>query len=75
METRAGRKTLVDRRRDPNFEQVTGHVPKPLARKFKVFCTEHQVTIAEGLEEAITLFLQSQDKVKASTGDKEKTDG
>lgn len=60
-------KTLVDRRRDPNYEQVTGHVPKALARQFKVFCTGEQITIAEGLEEAIALFLQSKGKARADT--------
>jgi hypothetical protein len=49
---------LVDRRRDPNYEQVTGHIPKPLAKQFKVFCTENGITIAEALETAVTLFLQ-----------------
>ena len=52
------RKPLVDRRRDPNYEQVTGHIPKPLAKQFKVFCTENGITIAEALETAVTLFLQ-----------------
>lgn len=51
-------KTLVDRRRDPNYEQVTGHIPKPLAKQFKVFCTENGTTIAEALETAVQLFLQ-----------------
>ncbi len=52
------RKTLVDRRRDPNYEQVTGHIPKSLAKQFKVFCTENGITIAEALETAVQLFLQ-----------------
>lgn len=55
-------KNLVDRRKDPNYEQVTGHVQKDLARRFKVFCTDQRITIAEALDEAIALFLQQTDK-------------
>lgn len=55
-------KNLVDRRKDPNYEQVTGHVQKDLARRFKVFCTDQRITIAEALDEAIALFLQQADK-------------
>ncbi len=61
MEMRArGSKALVDRRKDPDYEQVTGHVQKDLARRFKVFCTEHRITIAEGLDKAIALFLENE---------------
>lgn len=49
---------MVDRRKDPNYEQVTGHVQRDLARQFKVFCTDQRITIAEALDTAITLFLQ-----------------
>lgn len=55
-------KNLVDRRKDPNYEQVTGHVQKDLARRFKVFCTDQRITIAEALDKAIALFLQQADK-------------
>lgn len=51
---------VVDRRRDPSYEQVTGHIPKTLAKQFKVFCTENEITIAEALEKAVLLFLQEQ---------------
>ena len=55
-------KLLVDRRKDPNYEQVTGHVQKDLARRFKVFCTDQRITIAEALDQAISAFLQQADK-------------
>jgi hypothetical protein len=55
---------LVDRRRDPNYEQVTGHIPKSLAKQFKVFCTENGITIAEALETAVQLFLQEKNNHK-----------
>jgi hypothetical protein len=56
------KKNLVDRRKDPNYEQVTGHVQRDLARKFKVFCTDQRITIAEALDKAIALFLQQTDR-------------
>jgi DNA-binding transcriptional MocR family regulator len=70
-----GSKSLVDRRKDPDYEQVTGHVQKDLARRFKVFCTEHRITIAEGLDQAIALFLKSEleeGKPKSQARDKGK---
>ncbi len=54
---------MVDRRKDPNYEQVTGHVQRDLARRFKVFCTDQRITIAEALDEAIALFLQQGDRL------------
>jgi hypothetical protein len=53
---------LVDRRKDPNYEQVTGHVQRDLARRFKVFCTNQRITIAEALDQAIAAFLQQADE-------------
>jgi len=50
---------LVDRRKDPNYEQITGHVAREIARRFKIFCTEQRITIAHALEEAIELYLQT----------------
>jgi len=57
------KRNLVDRRKDPNYEQVTGHVQRDLARRFKVFCTDQRITIAEALDKAIALFLQQGDKL------------
>ena len=54
---------LVDRRKDPNYEQVTGHVQRDLARRFKVFCTDQRITIAEALDKAIALFLEQGDRL------------
>jgi hypothetical protein len=56
-------RNLVDRRKDPNYEQVTGHVQRDLARRFKVFCTDQRITIAEALDKAIALFLQQGDRL------------
>ena len=48
---------LVDRRKNPDYEQVTGHVKKDLSRDFKAYCTKTRITIAEALEQAIQLWL------------------
>ncbi len=56
---------MVDRRKDQNYEQVTGHVQKDLARRFKVFCTDQRITIAEALDKAIALFLQQADQYQS----------
>ena len=49
---------MVDKRKDPDYEQVTGHISRDVARRFKIFCTEQRITIAHALEEAIGLYLQ-----------------
>jgi len=50
---------LVDRRKSPDFQQLSGHIDKSLLRQFKTFCAGEDVTIAEALEEAIALYLKS----------------
>lgn len=48
------------KRRDPNYMQLTGDVKKELGLKFKAMCTLNQLAIGEGLEQAITLWLEQQ---------------
>lgn len=50
---------LVDRRKSPDFQQISGHIDKILVRQFKTFCTGEDITIAEALEDAIALYLKS----------------
>ncbi|WP_193200779.1 hypothetical protein [Nostoc sp. MG11] len=50
----------MDRRRSPGFRQVCGHVPDQQYRTFKSVCAEQDITVAEALEEAITLWLKRQ---------------
>ncbi|NJL20559.1 MAG: hypothetical protein HC895_06690 [Leptolyngbyaceae cyanobacterium SM1_3_5] len=50
---------LVDRRKSPDFQQISGHIDKSLVRQFKTFCTGEDITIAEALEDAIALYLKS----------------
>ena len=57
QEVQNGRK-LVTRRKDPNYTQVTSHVPKELAKRLKFYCAEHETTITEVIEQALKEFLE-----------------
>ncbi len=50
----------ASRRADPNFTQVSGYVPKPLALDFKVAYTRAEINQSEALEQAIALWLAQQ---------------
>lgn len=48
------------KRDNPGYSQVSGHVPKELALKFKIVCTSKETTQSEALEQAIKLWLEAQ---------------
>lgn len=48
---------VVDKRRSPDYEQVSAYLPKPLARQFKTATTAIGVERSVAMEEAITLWL------------------
>lgn len=52
--------TLVGKRQDPNYQQVSGYVPKPLALKFKSTCVALEIDISEALEQMIQEWLDKQ---------------
>lgn len=52
--------SLVTRRKDPNYVQVTSHIPKDLAKRLKFYCTEKETTITELVETAIKEFLDKE---------------
>jgi len=56
------KKALTTKRDDPNFSQVSGYIPKAIALKFKVACTEDEITQSDGLEQAIQLWLAQRKK-------------
>jgi hypothetical protein len=63
---------LVDRRKSPDYQQISGHVDKNLVRQFKTFCTSEDITIAEALEQAMAAYLESKGvkpQLKSSEGD------
>lgn len=45
------------KRRDPNYIQVMGDVQKDIGLRFKAVCSLNQLAIGEGLEAAITVWL------------------
>ena len=58
-------KSVVDRARSPDYNQVTGHVKNDVALEFKAFCVKERISISEGMELALSLFLTTyQDKEK-----------
>lgn len=50
-------KNLTTKRKDPNYSPITAHIPKPLARRLRMYCTEYEKTIAETVEKAIEAYL------------------
>jgi hypothetical protein len=49
---------VVTKRDDPNYAQVSGYVPKNLARSFKIACTSKDMSQSEALEEALAKWLE-----------------
>ena len=49
---------LVTKRDDPNYAQVSGYIPKELARKFKILCTSEEISQSEALEVAVMMWLR-----------------
>ena len=48
---------MVTKRNDPNYTVVRGHVPKKLAQRFKRYCVDRETDYSDGLEQALTFFL------------------
>ncbi|MEM0978808.1 MAG: hypothetical protein AAGH78_00905 [Cyanobacteria bacterium P01_H01_bin.58] len=47
------------RRRDPNYMQACGDLPKPLALKLKAVCVLRELSQSEALEAAVIMWLES----------------
>ncbi|NEP08916.1 MAG: hypothetical protein F6K14_01425 [Symploca sp. SIO2C1] len=48
---------MVSKRADPNYQQISGYIPKEIGTEFKIACTRMGVNHSEGLEQAVTLWL------------------
>jgi hypothetical protein len=57
--------TLVTKRNDPNYAQVTGHIPVDLARRFGIYCASKQISKSEGLEKAVETLLAQEPEFSA----------
>jgi len=55
---------MATRRTQPDYEQISGYVPKDLALQFRILCTTERRTQSEVLEEAVNLLLDSRDNAK-----------
>lgn len=64
---------MVTKRKDPNFTQVTSHVPKDLARRLKRYCADHDTTITDTVTQALEDFLEKHDKHPVLMENKPKT--
>ncbi|WP_414529523.1 hypothetical protein [Nodularia chucula] len=49
---------MVDKRRSPDFSQITGYVPKPLATEFRVACTRLGVSQSDVMENLLRKWLE-----------------
>lgn len=58
---------VASKRDDPNYQQISGHIPKEMATEFKVACTRKGVSHSDGLEQAIALWLAQGNKPLASS--------
>lgn len=57
---------MVTKRTDPNYAQVTGHIPTELARMFGIYCAAEQISKSDGLERAIEALLEKQPEFSKS---------
>jgi hypothetical protein len=51
---------MVDRRKNPDYRQVSGHIPMNMYRKFKSICALRDVSQSEALEQAINVWMQGE---------------
>lgn len=56
------------KRESPNYIQISGHVPKNLGLQFKSLCAATELTLSEGLEDALQKWIDDRAK---STEDSE----
>lgn len=55
----------ASKRKDPEYQQVSGYIPKRLALKFKGFCTMEELEISEVLEKLIDEWVGETEKKQA----------
>ena len=59
---------VVTKRDDPNYSQVSGYVPKDLARRFRIACTSKEISQSEALEEALEQWLDKDNPSPTNKG-------
>ena len=53
---------VAGKRSDPKYIQIAGDVQKETGLKFKAACTLNELSLGEGLERAILLWLKELEK-------------
>jgi hypothetical protein len=48
------------KRENPNYIQISGHVPKSLGLQFKAVCAANELTLSKALEDAVQKWLANQ---------------
>ncbi|MEQ8469371.1 hypothetical protein [Coleofasciculus sp. E1-EBD-02] len=56
---------VASKRDDPNYQQISGHIPREMATDFKIACTKKGVSHSDGLSQAIALWLTQQSETPA----------
>lgn len=49
---------MATRRKDPDYEQVSGYVHKDLALKFRIICMTERLTQSDALEQALRFWIE-----------------
>ena len=58
----------ASKRKDPEYQQVSGYVPKTLALKFKGFCTMEELEISEVMTELIAQWVEQREPKLTAKG-------
>lgn len=65
---------MATKRNDPNYAQVTGHIPKDLSIQFRMACTTKGLNLSEGLEASIVQWLAGSDSTEVESGNQTSAD-
>lgn len=65
------RVSVVTKRDDPNYSQVSGYVPKDLARRFRIACSSEEISQSEALEKALEQWLEKDNPSPTKKGKSE----
>ncbi|MBP0018961.1 MAG: hypothetical protein J7647_15610 [Cyanobacteria bacterium SBLK] len=58
---------MVTKRDNPNYENVSGYIPKQIASQFKNHCKNQSLSISDGLEFAVNSWLNTEHVLKQLT--------
>ena len=58
----------ASKRKDPEYQQVSGYVPKQLALKFKGFCTMEELEISEVMTKLIAQWVEQREPKPTTKG-------